>query len=100
MEVLTKNIADKVNYQSWKVGELTNIKYSDLIRILGEPTWNMASGDNKCQVEWLIKLNGLYFTIYDWKTYNREFTLNGLDVWSVGGSSNPDKLIELIYSRK
>ena len=100
MKVLNSVEADRANFQSWKVGELTNIKYSDLVRILGEPTYNEESGDRKTQVEWWILLNEKYFTIYDFKTYDREFTLNGLDVWSVGGSSDPTQLIELINSLK
>ena len=98
MKVLNSVEADNTNFALWKVGELTDIKYSELVRILGEPTYNEESGDGKTQVEWWILLNEKYFTIYDWKTYNREFTLNGLDVWSIGGSSDPTQLIELINS--
>lgn len=100
MKVLNSIEADSANFQSWKVGELTDIKYSDLVRIFGEPTYNEESGDGKTQVEWCVLMDGKYFTIYDWKTYNREFTLNGLDVWSIGGSSDPTQLIELINSLK
>jgi hypothetical protein len=100
MKVFNASEAEKLEFQSWKVGQLVGIKYSDLVRILGEPTYNEESGDGKTQVEWWIELNGIYFTIYDWKTYDREFTLNGLYIWSIGGSSNPDKLIEFINSKK
>ena len=100
MKVLNSIEANNTNFASWKVGSLEGIKYSDLVRILGEPTYEDESEDGKTQVEWYVLLNGNYFTIYDWKTYDREFTLNGLDVWSIGGSSDPTQLIELINSLK
>jgi len=100
MKVLNSKEADSTLFDSWKVGGLNDIKYSDLVRILGEPTYDEESGDGKTQVEWWINLDGEYFTIYDWKTYDREYTLNELDIWSVGGRTNPNKLIEFIYSKK
>lgn len=100
MKVLNSNEADNANFQSWKVGDLTGLKYSDLIRIFGEPTYNEPSGDGKTQVEWWIKFESNYFTIYDWKTYDREYTLNELEYWSIGGSTDPYKLIEFVNKSK
>jgi hypothetical protein len=100
MKVLNSHEAGKTDFQAWKVGELNGIKYSDLVRIFGEPTYNEPSDDGKTQVEWWIKLDSNYFTVYDWKTYDREYTLNELEYWSIGGSTNPSKLIEFVNNSK
>jgi hypothetical protein len=83
-------------FQSWLVGNITDIKYNELVKILGEPTYNEPSEDNKTQVQWIVGFEGNLFDIYDWKTYNREFTLNELDHWHIGGNTDPNKLIEFI----
>lgn len=63
--------------------------YDRLIDVLGKPTYDEPSGDNKTQVEWVVEYKGKYgsgvFTIYDWKTYDREYTETQLDVFNVGG---------------
>jgi hypothetical protein len=65
-----------------------NATYIQLLEVLGEPTFSDASGDDKTQVEWVVKFGNSYFTIYDYKTYDREYTLNELDEFHIGGKSN------------
>jgi hypothetical protein len=62
----------------------TAATYNQLVKALGEPTFNTPSGDDKTQVEWVIKFRNNYFTVYDWKTYDREYTLNELTIFHVG----------------
>jgi hypothetical protein len=62
--------------------------YSQLVEELGEPTFNTPSDDGKTQVEWVVEFENNYYTIYDWKTYNREYTLNKLDTFNVGSRVN------------
>jgi hypothetical protein len=85
---------------TYNVGSIDNITYKDLFRILGEPTYNKPSGDNKTQVEWNLNFNNEVYSIYDWKTYNREYTLNNLDHWNIGGRTDPSGLIDYINERK
>lgn len=61
-----------------------NATYKQLVAALGEPTFNTPSGDDKTQVEWVVKFRNKYYTAYDWKTYDREYTLNELTVFHVG----------------
>ncbi len=63
----------------------TAATYKQLVAILGEPTFSDASADDKTQVEWVVKFRNNYFTIYDWKIYDREYTMNELQVFHVGG---------------
>jgi hypothetical protein len=70
----------------YKVGSLEGVRYEDLVGLLGEPTWDTPSGDDKVQKEWVVKFGDKQFTIYDWKTYDVEYTMNELEVWSVGGT--------------
>lgn len=65
-------------------GYLEDVNFMDLTLALGEPTFNDPSGDDKVQVEWVVKFEGKIFTIYDWKTYDREFTEHSLTKFNVG----------------
>ncbi len=64
-----------------------NATYDQLVDALGEPTFGEESGDGKVQVEWVCEFEGEIFTIYDWKTYNRQYTENVLDRFNVGGKT-------------
>ena len=63
----------------------TKATYKRLVEVLGPPTFSEASLDDKTQVEWVVKFKNDYFTIYDWKTYDREYTMNELTIFHVGG---------------
>ena len=71
---------------TFRVGEI-NRTYRDLVTGLGEPTFDEPSGDEKVQVEWVCVYKGNVFTIYDWKTYDREFTEWDLQQFNIGGKS-------------
>jgi hypothetical protein len=92
--------SDDLLIGSYFVGNINDITYKDLLRILGEPTYNEPSGDNKTQVEWNLKFNNEVYSIYDWKTYNKEYTLNELNHWNIGGKTDPTNLIDYINERK
>jgi hypothetical protein len=62
----------------------TKATYKQLVALLGEPTFSDASADDKTQVEWVVKFRNNYFTIYDWKTFDREYTMNELTIFHVG----------------
>ena len=72
-----------------KVESLNGVRYKELVEVLGQPTYDYPSGDDKVQKEWVVKFGDKQFTIYDWKTYDAGYTMNELDVWSVGGTENP-----------
>ena len=94
-------------YNTYKVGSLDGVTYSDILRVLGEPTFNEESSDGKTQVEWVVAHKADVFTVYDWKTYDLDYTLNNLKSWSVGGKTDPTDFIkefrrqleEKLYSR-
>ena len=62
-----------------------NATYAQLVAVLDEPVFNEPSGDDKTQKSWVVSYKGNVFTIYDWKTYDAEYTMNELDRWNVGG---------------
>jgi len=59
--------------------------YNQLVEILGEPTYPNPSGDEKVQKEWVVQFRGDYFTIYDWKTFDVDYTMNELESFHIGG---------------
>lgn len=75
-----------------------NASYDELFHILGEPTYNEPSGDNKIQIEWVVKFGNELFTVYDWKTYDREYTINELSEFNVGGKTDANEFIEYLES--
>ena len=58
---------------------------NDIVAILGEPTIEDNTGQDKVNFEWICETeNGDVFTIYDWKEYrpiSREETIE----WHIGG---------------
>ena len=74
----------------------TGIKFKDLYQAFGEPTYNEPSGDDKVQREWVFEYKGNVFTIYDWKTYDLNYTLTEYDRWHVGGKVSADEFIALV----
>ena len=56
-------------------------RYKDLVKVFGEPQLG-ESIDGKIQIEWVGKINGAIFTIYDYKTNgNPKQNTN----WHIGG---------------
>jgi len=74
----------------------SGIKFNDLHKAFGTPTYNQPSGDGKVQREWVFEYKGNIFTIYDWKTYDLNYTLNEYDRWHVGGKTSPDEFIAIV----
>ncbi len=89
---------DQVGETTWGSSLKGYIKttYPKLIKTFGEPTYSEASGDNKVQKEWVIEYEGNIFTIYDWKTFDPEYTMNELDEFHVGGKTYAGYFIEAL----
>ena len=69
-----------------KIGTLHGITYDQLLYTFGEPTYTPEdSGDGKVQFEWVLEYKDKIFSIYDWKTWDQEYTKTRLTQWSVGG---------------
>lgn len=81
---------------TFKITSLQNTSYYDIVRVFGEPSIDEPSGDNKIQVEWVFVFDGKPFTIYDWKTFDRDYTINELTTWSVGGKEYDSEFIEAL----
>jgi hypothetical protein len=60
-------------------------KAKDLIKILGEPTYEDNTGEDKVNLEWVCETqDGEVFTIYDWKEY-RAINSDEEIEWHIGG---------------
>ena len=71
-----------------------NATYDQLVDALGYPTIEDESGDGKVQVEWVCEFEGEIFTIYDWKTFDRQYTEHVLDRFHVGGKTSAFDFID------
>jgi hypothetical protein len=59
---------------------------NDLIKVLGEPTYNSNDGQDKTNIEWNMETKGIVFTLYDWKMY-RPITYDESIRWHIGVKS-------------
>jgi len=61
--------------------------YKQLTVTFGEPTFGKVSSDGKIQREWVFTRtsDNTVFTIYDWKTYDENYTTSINQNWNVGG---------------
>ena len=80
-------------------GKIVGYTFSQLYEILGEPTFNQPSGDEKIQFEWVFTYQDNPFTIYDWKTYDKQYSMNELTEWHVGGKSYSGDFVEKIEKK-
>ena len=79
---------DKMHMSSFKTYLGGAVTYQDLVDAFGEPTFEPEdSGDGKVNYEWVIYFDGSYYSIYDWKTYNPEYTRTEYTNWHVGGKT-------------
>jgi phage terminase large subunit-like protein len=101
-----KSIVDKItrlciNLDAFRRGDVilpknkpwTEIVINELTKLLGEPSMEDNSGEDKVNVEWeVITEDGTVGTIYDWKEYKR---LEGDDVveFHIGGHTKLDTTI-------
>ena len=98
MKVLNQEeVGNKTNGSSLK--GYIYITYPQLVSILGEPTYPTESGDGKVQKEWVVEFDGDVFTIYDWKTFDEDYTMNELDEFHVGGKTNANDFIEALSNK-
>lgn len=66
-------------------------RYKDIVRVLGKPQHG-KSPDGKIKVEWVGRINGLVFTIYDYKS--RVDPKRNTD-WHIGGKK---KIVGILIS--
>jgi hypothetical protein len=84
MKKLMKHEVGSLTNGTYKTNTLRGVTYYELFNALGQPTYNEVSADNNCQLEWVIEWQDEIYTIYDWKTYDREYTINELNTWIIG----------------
>ena len=84
MKKLMKHEVGNLTNGTYKTNTLSGVTYYELFNTLGQPTYDNGSDGDKTQVEWVIEWEDEVYTIYDWKTYDREYTINELNTWSIG----------------
>ena len=100
LKPLTKKEYNNTKFVSTCLQGYVDVTYKELVEMFGEPTLGL-SGDEKCQMEWVFNIvdkegNEERFTLYDWKTYDLDYTKNELKTWNIGGISKPKILQDYI----
>jgi len=68
-------------------------RYEDIVQVFGDPQFG-KSLDDKIKVEWIGKINGLVFTIYDYKS--RVDPERNTD-WHIGGKNRFTSELIVLY---
>ena len=84
MKKLMKHEVGNLTNGNRETNKLRGVTYYELFNTLGQPTYDNDSYSDKTQLEWVIEWQDEVYTIYDWKTYDREYTINELNTWSIG----------------
>lgn len=71
-----------------KVDTLRGVTYFELVRALGNPTESFLEEGDKSTCNWIITFGDRVYTIYDWKTYDIEYTISELNTWMIGGAAS------------
>ncbi|MFH1653610.1 MAG: hypothetical protein ABIE74_06105 [Pseudomonadota bacterium] len=72
-------------------------RYEDIVRVFGGPQLG-KSPDGKIKVEWVGRINGLLFTIYDYKS--KTDPEQNID-WHIGGKTKfTAELVNLFFKAK
>ncbi len=75
------------------------VTYKDLVRLFGPPSFYPQDyNDEKSYYGWVVLWEDKYYHIYDWKTYDEDYTLTELDVWNIGAKRG-DALQDLGFAR-
>lgn len=62
------------------------VTFKDLVRLFGAPSFTPQDyPDEKSYYGWVILWEDKYYHIYDWKTYDENWTLTECDQWNIGG---------------
>lgn len=77
---------DKRLGDSYRVGEMNDVNFDQLVKTLGQPIDD--SGDGKVQARWTIETPHGIITIYDFKS---DKPLGEVDSWSIGGNAESTK---------
>jgi hypothetical protein len=97
MKVFKEN--EDFNTSGSSLSGYVSASYPQLVRALGEPTFDKASGDDKVQKEWVVQFKGNVFTIYDWKTFDEEYTMNKLGRFNVGSKGSALEFIDALENK-
>lgn len=71
---------------------------SNIETIFGAPTWTNG-GEDKVTTEWVVEVDGVTATIYDWKRYEQGApAMDELIYWNIGGhtSEATDKVADAL----
>ena len=74
--------------------------YWELVEAFGHPTYaDPKYLDDKLNVEWVLEIDGVVATIYDWKIGTKEYSENTL--WNIGGHGQrvASKIIDILEKK-
>ncbi len=86
METLTQDQVIQSGVSTAHKGRI-NATYSELLQILGQPTYDLNDGLDKTNFEWFVLFKGRIFSIYDWKC-TAAYSVQEREQWLIGAQWN------------
>ena len=100
MRALKRKELSSIEKVGWKVGQIDDVTFDQLVKALGKPTFKPKHfSDDKVQYEWVVPYEDKIFRIYDWKTFSKTYTKYGLTTWSVGGSNSCNWFLQSLMNK-
>ena len=95
-------LSDKSSAGTSFHGDTITASYNQLVEVLGKPQRAQNDGSDKSNFDWVLETEeGVLFTVYDWKEYQR-IKPNERIEWHIGANNASDsgraysELIEIL----
>lgn len=77
---------------------LNGYRFIELFAALGCPQVTSPIEDGKIQFSWTVAYNGKAYTIYDWNTNDRLYSLDVNETWRIGANYNAEEFLQQLIN--
>jgi len=77
---------------------LNGYRFIELFAVLGCPQRITPSEGGKVQFSWALTYNGKMYTIYDWNTNDRLYSLDVNETWYIGAEYSAEEFLEQLIN--
>jgi hypothetical protein len=73
---------------------LNGYRFIELFAVLGCPQRTTPNEDDSIQFSWALTYHGKMYTIYDWNTHDRLYSLDINETWHIGAEYNAEEFLQ------
>ena len=79
-------------------GTVSGYKFIELFAVLDSPQKSRTREHEEIQVLWAFTWNGRIYTVHDWKTHDRLYTLAENETWMIDSNGNCEAFIKYLLN--